>query len=130
VNEIEILVAAAAGVAVASALLALGSLWALSRLRRHHRALAASCEEQQRQLQRLAEQHRDELREVERRGDRALVERLAALDAVSRQRDRVRSALDELLVAAAAGRLDSQPVRVLVAYLRQIDRELAAARPA
>jgi biopolymer transport protein ExbB/TolQ len=123
----EILLAAAAGLAVASSLLAIVSLWALSRLRRHHRALAASYEEQQRQLQRLAERHRDELREVERRGERALVERFAAVEAVARQRDRVREALDEILAAAAVGRLGAQPTRVLVGHLQHLDRELSGA---
>jgi hypothetical protein len=125
----DLLLGVAATVAGVSLLLAIGSLWALSRLRRHHRALAASLEEQQRQLQRVAEQHRDEVREVERRGQRALVEHFAAAEAARERRERVRSALDEVLVAAAVGHLDAQPARVLMTHLQQIDRELLEAGP-
>jgi hypothetical protein len=125
----DLLLGVAAMVAVVSLLLAIGSLWALSRLRRHHRELAASLEEQQRQLQRVAEQHRDEVREVERRCQRALVERFAAAEAARERRERVRSALDEVLLAAAVGHLDPQPARVLTTHLQQIDRELLETGP-
>lgn len=119
--------AAAAAVAAASLLVATGTLWSLRRLRRHHQELAASWEEQQRQLQRIAEQSRDQAREVERRGQTALAERFAAAAAVGERRDDVRAALDELLAAAAVGRLDAQPAVVLAAHLHEIDRELRAA---
>ncbi|HUP25277.1 MAG TPA: hypothetical protein VNB06_20355 [Thermoanaerobaculia bacterium] len=125
----DLLLGVAATVAVVSLLLAIGSLWALFRLRRHHRALAASLEEQQRQLQSVAEQHRDEVREVERRGQHALVERFAAAEAARERRERVRGALDEVLVAAAVGHLDTQPARVLMTHLQQIDRELLETGP-
>jgi hypothetical protein len=125
----EIVVVAAGVLAGGSLLVAIGTAWALGRLRRHHRALARSFEEQQLQIAKVPEQTRDGLREVERRGERALVERFALHEAAQARRDRVRSALEEVVAAAATGELDAQATRVLVAHLHQIDRELGGPRP-
>lgn len=120
----QLLLLAAAVVAVVSLLVAVGTAWALSRLRAHHRRLAASFETQQREISSVAAQARDELREVERRGAHALVERFALHDAVQARRDRLRTAVEEVVAAAALGRLAAQPTRVLVAHLHRLDREL------
>jgi hypothetical protein len=117
-----------AAVAAASSLaIALLCVWAFARLRGHLRALAAGLEAQQTQLRQIAEHARDAVRETERRGAAALAESLAALAADRERRDRVRVALDEVLSSAAAGRLQAEPGRVLVARLQEIDRELLAA---
>ena len=125
----QLLFLAATVVAVVSLLVAIGTAWALSRLRAHHRQLAASLETQQREISSVAVQARDELREVERRGARALVERFALHDASQARRDRVRTAVEEVVAAAALGRLGAQPTLVLVAHLHRLERELGDRPP-
>jgi hypothetical protein len=122
----ELLIVAATVVAGISLLVAIGTAWALSRLRMHHRQLAASFEIQQREISSVAAQSRDEVREVERRGAQALVERFALHDAIEARRDRVRAAVEEVVAAAAVGRLGAQPTRVLVEHLHRLERELHA----